>query len=507
MAGNAFLSIAQRTSAALFMPVRKAVGPVHRRRSTLTSDESERQNDLKRLGSPWDRDDRWYASDFPPRERNCLTPLPHGDQYFAELLAALQSARERVTIAGWCLTPLIALDRAGDGTASLLADVLREVSARAEVYVLLWAGAPALFEPNMHYSKNVRDILRERAPRVRCALDQRAPFSHDHHQKAVTVDGRVAFVGGMDLSTFQGDRWDTADHELRFGPNWHDVQMRLQGAVVEDVETNFCERWNAVTGDQLHGLPCPPPEPGWTTPAQIVRTVPKGFYPFAPDGQFGIRHSILAAIRSAERFVYLENQYIWAPDVVEALCQAMDRHRAAPFRIVMVLPARAYAGRYDNDQHVRQLREADAGRGIFEAYTPYAHGPGIGRTGYAYLPIYVHAKVGIVDDTWVSVGSANLNRRGLATDTEMNVQAIDGFLARGLRVQLWAEHLGMSHDAVEAADPVELIDHQWKDVSARMATAVRTNGIPPHGQVHRYDVGRTPTSRLLDLVQDLTLEH
>lgn len=507
MADNSILSLAQRVSAALFMPVRKAAGPVHRRRSSLKGNQLDRQDGLKHLGAPWGDDDRWYASDFPPRQYNSLLALPHGAEYFAALLDAFHSAQERVTIAGWCLTPLMSLDHGNDGSPAILADVLRDLSVRVEVYILLWAGAPALFEPNLHYTKAVQATLRDRAPRVRCELDHRAAFSHDHHQKAVTVDGRMAFVGGMDLSTFQGDRWDTEDHKLRFGPNWHDVQMRLEGETVQDVEENFCQRWNAVTGDNLRPLKGAPLDPAWQTPAQIVRTVPEGFYPFAEQGEYGIRHSILAAIGQAQHFIYLENQYLWAPEVVDALCEAMDRSHPGPFRIVIILPARAYSGRYDNDQHVDQLRDADNGRGIFEAYTPYAYGPAIGRTGYAYVPIYVHAKVSIVDDTWLAVGSGNLNRRGLATDTEMNVQAVDGDLARGLRVKLWAEHLGMSCAEVESASPIGLIDHEWKEVAERVSKAVRSNGIPPAGQIHRYDVGRTPTSRVLDLVQDLTLEH
>ncbi len=507
MAVNSLMSIIQRTSAALFMPVRKVAGPLHRRRSSLTGPDLERQRSLRPAGGPWGNDARWYGSDFPPRRHNSLVSLPHGEEYFAELLDVLASARERVTIAGWCLTPLMSLQRDTSQSPAILVDVLRDVSSRADVFVLLWAGAPALFEPNLHYTKLVHETLRERAPRVRCELDRRAAFSHDHHQKAVTVDGRVAFVGGMDLSTFQGDRWDTGEHHLRFGPNWHDVQMRLQGEVVRDVEENFCQRWNDVTGEALQPSPPGPLDPTWQTPAQIVRTVPRGFYRFADQGEYGIRHSILAAIRGAERFIYLENQYIWAPEVVEALCETMNRSRSHPFRIVLLLPARAYTGRYDNDQHVGELRSADRGRGIFETYTPYSYGPAIGRTGYAYLPIYVHAKVGIVDDQWVSVGSGNLNRRGLATDTEMNVQAVDKSVARELRVKLWAEHLGMKREDVAAADPIDLIDHHWKDVARRVGEAVRSNGKPPIGHIHRYDVGRTPTSRLLDLVQDLTLEH
>lgn len=103
--------------------------------------------------------------------------------------------------------------------------------------------------------EELRRILLAVAPRVLCELDRRASLSHDHHQKAVTIDGRVAYVGGMDLCTFQGDRWDTADHELRFGPNWHDVQVLVRGEVVADAEENFCQRWNAAVGDDLAPLP------------------------------------------------------------------------------------------------------------------------------------------------------------------------------------------------------------------------------------------------------------
>ncbi len=497
----------ERVSAALFRPLRRAAGPLHRRRPSLGRDAQHRLDNLPSLGSPWNDDRRWYAGDFPPHAHNSLRPLLHGEEYFANLLEELRSARIRVTIAGWCLTPLMSLDRSDQDGRCRVAQVLREVSAHAEVYVLLWNGAPALFEPNRHLTLAAQATLLEHAPRVRCVLDNRASFSHDHHQKAVTVDGRVAYVGGMDLSTFQGDRWDTGKHPLRFGPNWHDVQARLEGEVVGDVEQNFCERWNSVTGHELR--PCSPParQPSWSTPAQIVRTVPAGFYPFAEQGVYGIGHSILAAIEQAERFVYLENQYIWAPEVVQALCDAMNRSHALPFRIVLVLPAKAYSGRYDNDHHVQELRDADAGRGIFEAYTPYAFGPASGRTGYANGPIYVHAKVGIVDDSWMSIGSANLNRRGLATDTEMNVQAVDQDVARSLRVRLWAEHLGMTEDDVASRDPIELVDGAWKTVAEEVAQAVKTNGEPPKGQIHRYEVGRKPTSMLLDLLEDVTLEH
>jgi phosphatidylserine/phosphatidylglycerophosphate/cardiolipin synthase-like enzyme len=461
-------------------------------------------------GAPGDPlgDSRWYPLDFPPRPHSALRPLVHGDTYFGDLCAELARARQRVTIAGWCLTPQMSLlrhDREGIAT-SIVADLLRETSERAEVYVLLWEGAPALFQPTAKTVRETRDLLLSLAPRVRCVLDGAAPFSHDEHQKAVTIDGRVGYVGGIDLTTYAGDRWDTSRHPLRFGPSWHDVQMRIEGEAVRDVEENFCQRWNATTGEHLEPLPSVVTEQ-MNTPVQVVRTIPRGFYPFAPEGIHGIVYAYLHAIARAERFIYLENQYLWSPEIVDALIAAMNRQHAGPFRIVIVLPAKAYTGKYDNDEHVRRLQEADAGRGIFAAYCPYSSGPALGPTGYHYLPVYVHAKVGIIDDAWLTVGSANLNRRGLGTDAEMNVQSIAPEVARNLRVHLWADHLHMKPSEVEREDPIAMIDTVWKKTADRVTEAIHSRSVPPGGSVAHYMPGKSPGSWILDGIQMLTLEH
>lgn len=501
------ISRLEHWSALLFLPLRRMAGPLHHRRGALDEDRRAREDQLHPLPAPWQHDERWYRGGFPPRAHNALRPLIDGEEYFADLHRALSAARSRVMIAGWCLTPQMALLRGGDGTELSLSDLLHQVSLHAEVFVLLWSGAPVLFQPDVQLVERLQRTLQDRAPRVRCELDRRASFSHDHHQKAITIDGRVAYVGGIDLTTFQGDRWDTGLHCLRFGPNWHDVQMRIEGEAVRDVEANFCQRWNAVTGADLRPLTSPRPDPGWTTPAQIVRTVPAGFYPFAPDGEYGIRHVLLAAIRHAERFIYLENQYLWDREIVDALVEAINRPRSTPFRIIVVLPARAYLGKYDNDEHIRALRKADGERGMFAAYTLYAAGPASSPTGYRYLPIYVHSKTSIVDDEWLSVGSANLNQRGLATDTEMNVQAVAPDVARMLRHRLWAEHLQIPLETIAQADPIDLIDKEWKQIADALEERLQAGDRPPGGQVRHYVPGRNPGSRIRDLIQALTLQH
>lgn len=495
------LATVVRALTSLFL--RRWAGKVDRRLSRAS--KTDDNQGFPALPPPWNDDARWYRGDFPPRSHNSVLPLPHGATYFADLCSRLATARQRVTIVGWTMTPRLAIVREG-GQLTELASLLAQVSDHVEIYVLLWTGAPFLFQPDRKAVEEARAELLESAPRIRCELDRTANFSHDHHQKAVTIDGHTAYVGGIDLTTFQGDRWDTDEHPLRSGIGWHDVQVRVEGEIVADVERNFCQRWSAATGEVLVAL-APEPRDGGHTAAQLVRTIPRPFHlPFAPRGEYGIKHALLHGIANARRFVYMESQYLWAPEIVTALCEAMDRGNE-DFRIALVLPAQAYDGRYDNDYHIGQLVKHDGGRGRFAAYSLYSWGPAQSTKGYRYSPIYVHAKVTIVDDEWMLVGSANLNDRGLTTDSEIGIHGPMREEARNLRWQLWAEHLGMTVEEVAAVDPIELLDREWprRALETERLRESEIQGPPWH--IHPYTPGGTPQSRLFDRVQALTLEH
>ncbi len=456
-------------------------------------------------GRWWSDDRRWFWGGCPPRARNQLTPLIDGQAAFEAMLKAINEAEHYVYITGWALTPAFALDRpemlpSADG---LLIDVLKRVSERVPVKILVWAGAVALFQPTKRMTAEAREVLLQMAPAIDCRLDHTARPTHSHHQKAVVVDGRIGFVGGLDLTTLEGDRWDVPGHPLRFGRGWHDVALAIRGEAAADLEANFAQRWAAVTGER--DLPRRDPEfdPAWHAPCQIIRTIPRRTYPFARGGEFGIAHAYQTAIVRARKFIYLENQYLWSPEIVEALIKAMRRNDHGDFRIVLVLPAEADFGKYDNDKQVERLREADAGRGIFHAYSLYSGGAAAGPLGFSYRPVYVHGKVAIIDDEWYTVGSANLNGRGLATDTEMNAQAIDPEGARNLRLRLWAEHLGSTVDDLAGRDPVELIDGLWVECAAKVEEIIdRKWGVLP-ALVRPYQVGRVPGAWLLRELQGL----
>ena len=79
--------------------------------------------------------------------------------------------------------------------------------------------------------------------------------------------------------------------------------------------------------------------------------------------------------------------------------------------------------------------------------------------------MYVHAKVGIIDDEWLTIGSANLNNHSLFNDTEMNVVVRDAAIAKDTRLRLWAEHLEVPRGQLEELTPLSAIDELWEPIA------------------------------------------
>ncbi len=207
-----------------------------------------------------------------------------------------------------------------------------------------------------------------------------------------------------------------------------------------DVERNFRQRWNDVV--QRHEWashllvpehPIPSPLKS-TSLVQVARTIPAHTYSFVPEGGIqGIAQLYANALSNAQHFVYLENQYFWthafygidlpflgtdSPDMesnIRKLAAALQRGAT----VAMVLPDHPNAGRAFTDAGLARLREEApeaATQGRIQAFCLAASSEVDGAEDYR--PIYVHAKVTIIDDLWSTVGSANLNNRGMRDDTD-----------------------------------------------------------------------------------------
>ena len=396
----------------------------------------------------------WARDDPPPRAGGELDVLVDGGEALPRIAQALAGARSYVHIAGWHITPDFGLTR--DSTAIRLRDLLGELAERVEVRVLLWAGAPLYaFTPSRAAVREVQEEL-VRGTRVQCALDSHERPMHCHHEKLIIVDGEVAFVGGIDLTSLGGDRFDTSEHPMRGRLGWHDASSRVRGPAVADVDVHFVARWRAVTGEPLEQAPAP--GSAGEVELQVVRTVPEKIYDFVPRGDFRILEAYTRALRSARKFVYLESQFLWSAQVVEILAAKLREPPNDRFRVVVLLPAKPNNGADTTRGQLGVLGRADSGAGRFLACTVSA------RTGGLTGPLYVHSKVGIVDDAWITVGSANLNEHSFFNDTEMNILTCDATIARETRLRLWAEHLERPIEDV-AGDPVAVIDECWRPIA------------------------------------------
>jgi phosphatidylserine/phosphatidylglycerophosphate/cardiolipin synthase-like enzyme len=435
-----------------------------------------------------------WARGSPPRDGCSLEVLVDGATALPRMASELRQASSHVHLAGWYFSPEFELTRGEHPT--ILRNLLSELAGRIDVRVLAWAGAPLpLFRPSRSDVREMRDRLCA-GTEIRVALDAKERPLHCHHEKTIVVDDRVAFVGGMDLTAENGDRFDVSAHIARARIGWHDVTVRLEGPVVADVAQHFRMRWLEVTGERL-ASPTAAPRAG-DRRVQIVRTVPERVYEAVPDGDFSILKSYVRALRNAREFVYIENQFLWSPEITMILREKLRRPPSDRFRVLLVLPVKPATGTDDTRGALAELVEADGGNGRFLACTLY------GRQGALSDPVYVHAKVGIVDDSWLTVGSANLNEHSLFNDTEMNVVTDDPALARETRLRLWAEHLEQSVDDL-AGDPAEVIDGRWKPISAEQLERLKSGQPLTHRVVRLPGVSRR-SERLLGPLQGLIVD-
>lgn len=293
-------------------------------------------------------------------------------------------------------------------------------------------------------------------------FDGSHPIGCSHHHKIIVIDGSFAACGGIDMTS---DRWDTPDHlhddarrrrptGRHYGP-WHDMSILLEGDAAGVLEELGRDRWVRAEGDPMK--PCwPQEESAWPDRlAAEFRDVEVGIartcasYGGAPEVR-EVEALFLEQIARARHFVYAESQYFASRSIAEAIAMRLLEPDPPEFVIVTPLTADGWLAQATMDiarvRLLHALRERDhAGR--FHIYTPLTSG-GDG--------IYVHAKLMIVDDEIVRVGSANMNNRSMGLDTEADVvldarRPGNGHIVpaiRRLRLKLLAEHCGVSTDAI-----------------------------------------------------------
>ena len=297
--------------------------------------------------------------------------------------------------------------------------------------------------------------------RIDFKFDNAHPIGCSHHQKIVILDDTVAVCGGIDMTD---RRWDTPEHREQdkrrrrpwgglHGP-WHDITMIMEGPIAGTLQDLARDRWRRAGGGELEPVEnCA--DSAWPDPLDAHFTdvevgIARTRAPYKDDdGISEIEELILSQIKGARHFIYAENQYFASRRIAEAICLRMAE--PDPPEIVLVMPATAdgwvEAKAMDpaRDLLFRAVKEADH-QDRFHLFIPYA-----GETS-----IYVHAKLTIIDDQIIRIGSANWNNRSMGLDSECDV-FIDcarpgnegcGDTIRSVRLGLLGEHLDLEPEEV-----------------------------------------------------------
>ncbi len=454
---------------------------------------------------------------------NLVIPLVHGAGYFARLIEVVGAAGvgDQVYFTDWRGDGDELLAPEGPSARELLC---RAASRGVQTRGLLWRShsdrASFSAQENQKLGAEINDAGGE------ALLDQRVRRGGSHHQKMVVVrhpgrpDADVAFVGGIDLCHC---RRDDAAHagdpqsqpmDGRYGPHppWHDAMLEIHGPAVHDVLATFIQRWNDPTpldhrnpyrrvlqraaSMPRHATPVPDGATIATLAGphqvQVLRTYPykRPAFPFAPQGERTIARAYERAFARATRLVYLEDQYLWSDIVARTLAEAL--RRAPRLEVIVVVPrfpdedgrVSGPPNRLGQLQAMELLAEAGGGR--FAAYDLENAGG---------TPVYVHAKVCIIDDEWMTCGSDNFNRRSWTHDSELTCAVVDtdGHLPRRLRTALWSEHLGLPlHDPRLAS--IDGASELWRERTTSPGSRARPHRPAPVSRAAR--LWATPMYRL-----------
>ncbi|MCV2447607.1 phospholipase D-like domain-containing protein [Paracoccus sp. DMF] len=402
----------------------------------------------------------------------CFSVIVDGADYFRALRESLLKARRLVILIGWDFDFEIEMlpgesDADGDAPDGMpnqigpFLDALVDRRPGLDIYLLKWSGGALIAPGGLLPAARIKFLSPEQ---IHLAFDGRHPIGACHHQKIVAIDDSLAFCGGIDVTD---GRWDSRGHtpgdpcrRLRDGAvaqPWHDATTVISGPAAAALSRLGRARWARANDAEMDEdfrpgadlWPDSIPVGFHDVPIAIARTQPpESDKPSIAE----IEHLYLDSIAAARDCIYLESQYFAADSITAAIARRLAEPDGP--EVIIVNPRAAQGMVEDEAMHVtrsrmiRQLRALDRHDRFRILYPVNAAGE----------DIYVHAKVSIVDDRLLRVGSGNIDRRSMGFDTECDVallakDAADRRAVRALRDGLIAEHLG--RDPAEVARRID----------------------------------------------------
>jgi phospholipase D1/2 len=409
--------------------------------------------------------------------------------YYGAFYRAALQARRYILFAGWQFDTEVALLRGDDALDAPLPvsflpflEALCQKEEELRIYILAWDYS-FVYALEREWLQDLKFALKT-PNRLRFEFDRHPRYGASHHQKFVVIDGAISFAGGMDICD---ERWDDRGHlavdPLRINaagepcrPN-HEVQAAVVGEAAATLTELFRARWLAACGEELELARSTAPSSthfdllALTKGAALMLRAGEvclSRTAVAPEGSVvaEIRTAYEAVLGSAERLIYIETQYFTSRSIASALLSRLRDETKTKLQIVVVLPRGADTGKEKfalgeaQSMVLGALEETARTTGHELLFLCSAIGNGEDTT-------FIHSKVLIVDDLFLSVGSANMTERSMGLDSELSLfwQANgDEALAADItnvRASLLAEHSGRNPEDMRAVDGLVGRIRQW----------------------------------------------
>ena len=395
--------------------------------------------------------------------------------YYRTLYRAMEQAQHYVVISGWQFESGVPLLRGKDaehtthpvGLLDFL-DALCQERPQLHIYLLAWDFSVVYLKDRESHQA---EKFNGRNPRLRFQWDAHPSIGGSHHQKFVSVDGAVGFIGGIDLCDA---RWDDCDHRAHHPDRvnvvgdpckpYHDVQACFAGELVGSLSELFAERWQLSSGESLslpradaatrarydvHRLSDGAGEPILATQAALSRT--RVDSRAEPERVGEVLALFAGAIGTAQRLIYAETQYFTSRSVTRMLVARMRDDTQPKLQVVVILPHGA-----DTPMEKLALEDTqeDALKSVLEVARETGHEmrlvyPASRNGDGTETATFIHSKILIVDDRFLMVGSPNLTERSVALDSELAIswecepEVCPNGCIRGIRRKLLAEHSGL----------------------------------------------------------------
>jgi len=359
---------------------------------------------------------------------NEITPLCNGDEAYPEMLAAIGSASQSITLATYIFDD----DSIGGEFSAAL---VRAVGRGVEVRVLLDDAG------TRYYGKPItKKLIAMGIPCERFlptfSLRRLGVMNLRNHRKILVTDGQIGFTGGMNIRDGNLLGRDP-EHPIQ------DMHFKICGPVVCDLQETFAEDWEFCCGEQLRG------ERWFPEQEEVGGVVARGILDGPDEDLDKLQLAITGAISVARRRICLATPY-FLPDA--AMISALNLAAMRGVEVDILIPEKnnlAYMG-WAMHSGLWQILQ----RGCRVWATP---------------PPFDHSKLLIIDGAWSTIGSSNIDPRSLRLNFELNLECYSHELAAQLE-GIFSEKMAAASQVTQEVLDQRSLPVRLRDGFARLAT-------------------------------------